>query len=94
MGKKDKERAARAHKHQVSLLSLSADPRVSLNDRLAALRRLRPKYFIRALDETLELKLISDESRQKLLDIRDKIKDNTITVKDAVNYLGVNHEPG
>jgi len=87
MSSKDKERAARAHKRQVSLLSLSANLCVSYGDRIAALRQLGPKYFIKAIDETLEIKLLPEISRKILLEARERICLKQSSVREIMNEL-------
>jgi len=90
--KRDKERAAKLHADQMRLLDISSNPLFSNQSKILALRQLKPKYFLKAVDETLELDLRPD-SRLKFEYVKQEIKANRMTVKEAMDYLsGENDE--
>jgi len=83
--KNDEKRRANMHALQMRRLELSADPRISLTDRIELLKRLDPKYFIRAIDETLALEL--DFDKRALEEVRSKVKNKELFVAKAMGIL-------
>ena len=85
--RKEKQRRSKVHAEQMHMLELSCDPNiVPLALRIQLLHRLQPKYLIRAIDETLQLQLVSGND-QVLKDIRSKLITKEITVKQAMEVL-------
>ena len=90
-GRKDKQRRSKVHAEQMRMLELSCDPKIMpLALRIQLLHKLQPKYLIRAIDETLQLQLVSGND-QVLTDIRDKLSSKKITVKQAMEVLDDQH---
>lgn len=85
--RKDKQRRSKVHAEQMHWLELSCDPKiVPLALRIQLLHKLQPKYLIKAIDETLQLQLVSGND-QVLKNIRDKLAAKEITVKQAMEVL-------
>ena len=85
--RKEKQRRSKVHAEQMHILELSCDPKiVPLALRIQLLYKLQAKYLIRAIDETLQLQLVSGNG-QVLKDIRDKLAAKEITVKQAMMVL-------
>ncbi len=85
--KSDRQRKAQVHTQQMSLLGLSADPRLLLQKRMEILKDLRPKYFLKAIDETLSLQFCGNNS--KLLETKENVKIGKWSVQQALENLGV-----
>lgn len=85
--RKDKDRRSKVHAEQMHILELSCDPRiVPLARRIQLLYKLQAKYLIKAIDETLQLQLVSGKD-QVLKDIRAKLAAKEITTKQAMEVL-------
>lgn len=87
MSKKNnnKIRRAKAHAGQMNKVELSADPSMPLSDRFTLLSQLKPKYLVRAIDETLKLELEFD--REALIAARDKLVSGKWTTAQAMEVL-------
>ena len=82
--RKDKQRRSKVHAEQMHILELSCDPNiVPLSLRIQLLHKLHPKYLIRAIDETLELQLVSGND-QVLLEVKKGLASNQLSVKQAM----------
>lgn len=85
--RQDKQRRSKVHAEQMRILELSCDPRiVPLALRIQLLHKLQSKYLIRAIDETLQLQLVSGKD-QVLKNIRGKLAGKEITAKQAMEVL-------
>lgn len=85
--RKDKQRRSKVHAKQMRILGLSCNPIiVPLELRIQLLHKLQPKYLTRAIDETLQLQLVSGND-QVLKDIRGKLVTKEITAKQAMEVL-------
>lgn len=91
--RKDKQRRSKVHAEQMRILELSCDPKiVPLVLRIQLLHKLQPKYLVKAIDETLQLQLVSGKD-QVLKDIRDKLVSKEITAKQAMEVLDGRSRP-
>lgn len=83
--KSNKNRKSLVHAKQMRLLELSCDSSLSLSNRINILNLLHPKYLIKAINETLEIKHFGSDTN--LLCTKLQLSSKMWNTRQAMEFL-------